>query len=256
MTSARARQLIAVARPARYGHGEQTLTDARVRDTWELPKSRVTIDKRRWNRTLQPMLDGMRGDLGLPGGSRLTAELHSVLLYTPGQFFVPHQDTEKSDDMIGTLTVTLPGSAKGGELVIDHAGDQVTYRSSATSLSFVAFYADCRHEVRPVTSGYRLVLTYNLMLAGNTAEASTLDEVGDLISCLADHFAEHDRLVYLLDHEYTQRGLGWGRLKGVDAQRVSVLRSASVATGCEIALALADVHETWNAFDSYDDGYG
>jgi hypothetical protein len=167
VTSAQARQLVAIARPARYGLGERTFTDARVRDTWEVPKNRVKIDKRWWNRTLLPILDGLRGDLGLLDGSRLTAELHSVLVYTPGQFFVPHQDTEKSDDMIGTLTVTLPGSSKGGELVIDHAGEQVTHRSSATLLSFVAFYADCRHEVRPVTSGYRVVLTYNLLLTGN-----------------------------------------------------------------------------------------
>lgn len=101
VTSAMARQLVAIARPARYGLGEQTLTDARVRDTWEVPKSRVKIDRRQWNHTLRPILDGLRGDLGLPDGSRLTAELHSVLVYTPGQFFVPHQDTEKSDHMIG-----------------------------------------------------------------------------------------------------------------------------------------------------------
>lgn len=101
VTSAMARQLVAIARPARYGLGEQTLTDARVRDTWEVPKSRVKIDRGNWNHTLRPILDGLRGDLGLPDGSRLTAELHSVLVYTPGQFFVPHQDTEKSDHMIG-----------------------------------------------------------------------------------------------------------------------------------------------------------
>lgn len=255
VTSVQARQLIAIARPARYGHGEQTLTDVRVRDTWELPKSRIKIDKRRWSHTLRPVLDGLRSDLGLPDGSRLTTELHSVLIYTPGQFFVPHQDTEKTDDMIGTLTVTLPGSSKGGELVIDHGGEQVTYRSSATALSFVAFYADCRHEVRPVTSGYRLVLTYNLLLVGNTTTVGDVGDVGDLTDCLARHFAENDRLVYLLDHEYTQRGLTWQRLKGVDAQRVFALRSAGVAAGCEIALALADVHETWNAVEPYEDWY-
>lgn len=33
VTSVQARQLVAIARPARYGRGEQTLTDARVRDT-------------------------------------------------------------------------------------------------------------------------------------------------------------------------------------------------------------------------------
>ncbi len=47
----------------------------------------MTIDKRRWANTLVPMLDNMRDDLGLPATSSLKAELHSVLVYEPGQFF-------------------------------------------------------------------------------------------------------------------------------------------------------------------------
>ena len=167
MSTATAKQLIAVARPAQYGRGEQTLTDATVRHTWQVPTSRVRIDKRQWNRTLTPVLDGLREDLGLRAGSRLTAELHSLLVYSPGQFFLPHQDSEKSDEMVGTLTVTLPGTSRGGALIVRHGEYQVSYRSSGTLLSFVAFYADCRHEVQPVTSGYRVVLTYNLLLSGS-----------------------------------------------------------------------------------------
>ncbi len=45
------------------------MLDLRVRDTWEIPLSRVKIDKRRWNQTLQPVLEGLRTDLGLPAGS-------------------------------------------------------------------------------------------------------------------------------------------------------------------------------------------
>ena len=108
VSAAQARQLIAIARPAQYGLGEQTLTDARVRHTWEVPKSRVTIDKQWRRQTLAPMLAVLRDDLGLPQGSRLKATLHSVLVYAPGQFFVPHQDSEKSDAMVGTLSVILP----------------------------------------------------------------------------------------------------------------------------------------------------
>jgi hypothetical protein len=92
VSAAKAKQLIAVARPAQYGQGEQTLTDATVRYTWQVPMTRVRIDKRQWNRTLTPILEGLRDDLGLPEGSRLKAELHSLLVYSPGQFFLPHQD--------------------------------------------------------------------------------------------------------------------------------------------------------------------
>jgi hypothetical protein len=252
-----AKQLCLIGRPARFGKGEQTMLDAKVRDTWEVPKSRVKIDKRQWNSTLRPALDRLRVDLGLPQGCQLGAEFHAMLVYSPGQFFAPHQDSEKADTMIGTLVVTLPSASTGGVLVVEHAGQTVTYRSSKASLSFVAFYADCRHEVRPVTSGYRVVLTYNLVLNGDTvaAAAGQADPglAAELASCLTDHFADSDtptRLVYLLDHEYTQRALGWARLKGADATRAAAVRAAAHAADCEVALALAEVHETWSTEDA------
>jgi hypothetical protein len=43
---------------------------------------------------------------------------------------------------------------------------KATCRGSRKPLSFVAFYADCHHQVRPVLAGFRVVLTYDLMLAG------------------------------------------------------------------------------------------
>ena len=258
VSTAQARQLCAIARPARYGLGEQTLTDSRVRHTWEVPKSRVTIDKQWRDGTLTPVLAALRADLGLPEGCWLKAELHAVLVYAPGQFFVPHQDSEKSDAMVGTLSLILPGSSQGGALVIEHAGSKVTYRPSDKLLTFAAFYADCRHEVRPVRSGYRVVLTYNLMLVGDItgAAASVAPPVIDeLSSCLEEHFTEESRLVYLLDHQYTPRGLHWSRLKGVDVVRVAALSAAARAADCEIVLALAEVHETWSCDEPYRDRY-
>ena len=64
------------------------------------------------------MLDGIRDELGLPGSAMLRAELHSLLVYEPGQFFLPHQDSEKHDALVGTLAVTLPSRHSGCELVV------------------------------------------------------------------------------------------------------------------------------------------
>jgi hypothetical protein len=249
-----AKQLCLIGRPARFGKGEQTLLDAKVRDTWEIPKRRIKLDKRQWNATLRPILDRLRADLGLPEGCQLEAGFHSMLVYAPGQFFAPHQDSEKVDAMIGTLVVTLPSASTGGVLVVEHCGQTATYRSSKQSLSFVAFYADCRHHVRPVTSGYRVVMTYNLLLKGDTvaaaAERADPGLAAELASCMDGHFGGSDaptRLVYLLDHEYTQRALSWARLKGDDASRAAMVRAAAHAADCEVALALAEVHETWSA---------
>ena len=60
-----------------------------------------------------------------------------------------------------------------------------------------------------------------------------------------------DRLVYLLDHEYTQQGLRWNLLKNADAKRVAVLRQAAEELDCQVFLALADVHETWACEEPY-----
>jgi hypothetical protein len=253
VSQAQARQLCLLGRPARCGRGEQTLRDREVRDIWEIPKSRVKIDKRRWNQTLVPVLERLGRDLGLPPGHTLRAELHSMLVYARRQFFVEHQDSEKDDAMVATLVVGLPSTFTGGTLEVRHRGESATYRGSKKALSFVAFYGDCRHEVKPVRSGHRVVLTYNLLAGGETATSGAGPDpelVGSLARCLEEHFSTGpDRLVYLLDHQYTRRGLDASRLKGADARQVAPLVAAAESVGCEAVLALADVHETWTAYE-------
>ena len=260
-----AKKLIAVARPAKFGRGEETLTDTSVRDTWEITPDRMTLGGPGWIALLDGTLDHFRDELGLPPTTRLRAEAHSMLVYGKGQFFLPHQDSEKNDAMVGTLVLSLPSAHTGGELVIDHAGESKAYRASKDELTFVAFYADCRHEVTPVRSGYRVTLTFNL-LADTEPPAQPDGPVTELTHCLTEHFAtpaapryggreldSPNRLVYLLDHEYTQRGLDWNRLKGTDAERATLLRAAAAGAGCQAVLALAEVKETWDAWPSDDD---
>lgn len=274
ISRAQAQRLCRLSRRARYGRGEKTLLDTSVRDTWEVPKSRIRIDRPRWSRTLLPILESLRADLGLPAGARLQAEVHSMLVYGPGQFFLPHQDSEKTDDMVGTLVVTLPSPFRGGAMVVEHQGERLTFRAPRQPLSFLAFYADCRHEVRPVRDGYRIVLTYDLSLVGD-GQAAVLPagveprQADALAARLRQHFEiplpsapwrqgrrnppqPPKRLVYLLDHEYTERGLGWQRLKGDDTARAALLSAAAGRADCDIALALADVQETWSCWEGDD----
>ncbi|WP_344495867.1 2OG-Fe(II) oxygenase [Nonomuraea monospora] len=260
-------QLRGLGRRARFGRGEQTLTDPEVRDTWEIPKKLVRVKR---TEAFATALDGMRQELGLPPHCELTPELHSMLLYETGQFFVAHQDSEKDDAMVATLVVTLPSAHTGGELVIEHQGQTKKYRGLKTAVSLVAFYADCRHQVLPVTAGNRVTLTYNLLLAGDSQDAAAGHPlVSELAACLLTHFDtpvvlpySHRRgdpparLAYLLDHEYTARGLSWSRLKGSDATRSALLRVAAERADCEITLALAEIQETWDAYDPDEDEDG
>jgi predicted 2-oxoglutarate/Fe(II)-dependent dioxygenase YbiX len=267
VTPAKARKLLALGQPAQFGRGEQTLTDPDVRDTWEIPKHLVRAE---WNdAALKVILATVKEDLGLPNAAELAADLHSLLVYETNQHFLAHQDSEKDDSMVGTLVVTLPSSYTGGELMVGHNEEWKAYRGSKTALSLVAFYADCRHEVLRVQSGYRITLTYNLLLHGDTSRTEGDDgTVAELADLLREHFSTPvpryyggpatdppNRLVYLLDHEYTPRGLNWRRLKGADASRVALLRAAADKAGCEAVLALADIRTTHGAFPA-DEAYG
>jgi hypothetical protein len=250
-----AKRMIASARPARFGRGEQTLMDLSVRDTWEITPDQVTLTGLDWD----VILAEVRDELGLPPRARLRAEPHALLVYGKGQFFLPHQDSEKDDTMIGTLVVSLPSSHTGGELVIEHNGKTVAYQAAMAEVSVTAFYADCRHEVKPVRTGYRVTFTCDLLLDSDPAGEVRADPSAEAARYLTEHFTTRvsrwegddreppNRLVYLVDHEYTERGLSWDRLKGADGERAALLQAAAEDAGCEAVLALTEIKETWDA---------
>lgn len=169
--------------------------------------------------------------------------------------------------MVGTLVVTLPSKHTGGDLVIEKNGRVVECRGSVSKLALAAFYADCRHEVKPVKTGNRITLTFNLLVGGDTRQSPVDTAVDDVVRHLTDHFATPaakmfsrapaaapDRLVYLLDHEYTERGLSWQRLKGGDAARAALLRAAAEQNDCRVMLALTEIKETWDAYPEHQSG--
>lgn len=61
----------------------------------------------------------------------------------------------------------LPSEFEGGNLLVRHGGQEVNFDWSSKSQSAVqwaAFYSDCEHEIKSVTKGHRITLTYNLHL--------------------------------------------------------------------------------------------
>lgn len=262
--------LIEMAEPARFGWRDKTLLDKKVRHCWEIPARRLEISARPWDTSLQRALDEIALDLGLDNAGRkkspLKAHLHNLLIYGPGQFFAPHQDSEKIPGMVATLTVVLPSPHDGGALIVDSHGQKRRFQGApaAKKLNLIAFYADCHHELKRVRKGYRVALTYNLVLnraKGAVDPVAAAFPAAKLTALLRDYFATRDRngkpkkWVYLLDHQYTQKGLRWKLLKNSDRLRAGVLRQAAEQLGLDIHLALAEIQEVWNAYAEDDDYY-
>ena len=106
------------------------------------------------------------------------------------------------------------------------------------------------HEVQTVTSGYRLVLAYNLIQKGvsKPQKAPTGEEIERMAAlfnkyntCLGElNKSWPSYLVHRLDHEYTQDGLKLDGLKGGDFDRVDRLKAVCEKTDFDIYLALME----------------
>lgn len=225
--------------PHLFGKRDQTLRDRSVRDTGEISESQLRLDADEWNRALEPALEKLGEKLGLPREENLVAVLDKMLVYSPGQFFATHQDSERTDDMVGSLSVQLPCASSGGEIVVHHQGETLTFRGARRApkdLSLLAFYADCHHEVKPITSGHRVVLTWHLLHSQVQKPRPQVQRQTSTVEALTDRVRAYfstpivprygtgaaerpDRLIYLLDHQYTEKSLSWSRLKNGDRLR-------------------------------------
>jgi len=131
----------------------------------------------------------------------IKAELYKLLVYDPGAFFLRHRDTEKSPGMFGTLVIVLPSEHAGGELVVSHGEKEVTVslaNNEVSAIRFAAFYADCEHEVKPIVSGNRVCLIYNLIRRPRASSLDAREKKRARLEILKDDAASPD-----IDHEVT-----------------------------------------------------
>jgi len=260
-----AREIIAqAAERAPYGRGEKTLVDETVRKVWQIAPGKIKLGGKGWAAHFNQMVARAAADLGCEGVA-VSAEFYKLLIYDEGGFFVAHRDSEKTGGMFGTLVVVLPSEHEGGELIVRHSGRQVEVdlrAREAGEVRYAAFYADCEHEVRPITSGHRICLIYNLIQQTKS---------GRILPCAPDHreaialsagllrkWAKQadgpQKIVYLLEHHYTQAGLSCGALKNGDAALAKVLREAAIQADCALHLGIVHIEES--GWAEYTGSYG
>lgn len=167
--------------------------------------------------------------------------------------------------MFGTLVIALPSPHNGGQVVAKFGGQTrylVTEKTSDYGFSYLAWYvmkralisfaycnryADVEHSVKPVASGYRMVLTYNLVASdAQFPSASTLGDKSTRVGKILERWqdlggesisAQSMSLAYILKHEYTQASLRVGLLKGKDRDKWRFLYQACSARDCRLYLA-------------------
>ena len=246
--------LIEAADRAPYGKGPETILDTSVRNCWQIDASKFQVGGGRWDETFGSILDSVAKGLGLPREC-VEAQPYKLLVYEQGGFFRPHRDSEKAERMVATLVIGLPCDSAGGELVVRHAAREETLEVSVRDpweLAYAAFYADCRHETLPVREGHRISLVYNVtVLPGSSEHVPTsapdplarAEATAKQLQAWNREEGRGDKIVWLLEHDYSQAGLSFDALKGVDSAVGRMLASAAEQAGCALHAAILHIEK-------------
>ncbi len=167
--------------------------------------------------------------------------------------------------MFGTLVIQLPSNYTGGELAVYHQSKSKKFdfggSMGCSNFHYVAFYADCQHEIKPVTKGYRLCLIYNLVYRG-PGNCPVLADHREIVSAVISSMKEWGEdlveenpplMTYMLEHKYCDASLSFKLLKNSDRAVADVLSQAKKEVKFDFYVAKVSLVENWSA--SHDDCY-
>lgn len=253
--------LIQAAHKAPFGKGSETIVDNNVRSGWEIDADKLSFTDSRWSAFIQKIIRHLKPDLGLEDYT-ISAHLYKMLIYEKGDFFLPHKDSEKEKGMFGTLVIGMPSQYTGGELVVRFGGEEETADFAADAgnykINYTAFYADCEHEIKPITAGYRVCLVYNLVQEKSERKIQ-FNSLESFVEKLAAIFKDPSRaeeqkpLIVLLGHQYTPENFSSEALKLNDRPKAAALLSAAKKANCYAKMCLVTSYLA--GMPEYDD-YG
>ena len=152
--------------------------------------------------------------------------------------------------MFASLIIILPSKFQGGEVHVSHGDNKDVFDISLSSeflISALAWYTDVAHEVKPVTSGYCLAISYNLINTSRGLPAPHLPAMHSGVSDVQQIFRmwaqgnygrtrSSGTIAYLLGHQYSDVGLEFAALKGKDAAFISNIQRAAEKEGVHLRL--------------------
>jgi hypothetical protein len=267
-----------IAEKAPFGKGFETVHDEDVRDAWQIDAKKVHAPASHadfFSKTVhglakQALHDHLQIDAE---GMGVKAHLYKMLIYEKGGHFLVHRDTEKEPGMFGTYLLHLPVSCgyEGGVLEIKDGDAKKEYdfsgESSKTAFHEVVFYADCEHELKEVTGGWRVVLAFNLIWEKSRPDQMMIDANGirDMVHYISALKAfcrkwenagigAQSMIGFQLGHQYTSTNFSFTALKGEDSVIAEALSACS--EDYEIFLTLITKRVIGLPSGGYGDYYG
>ena len=198
-----------LANPAPFGKGSETVYDEEVRKALEIKADRIEI---RQKNSKKSNFDEEFKEM-IPTGKKFVYKLYKMQIYQKGGKFESHKDTIHAPNHYATLVVSIPTRFTGGELVsssrvapphdaiekeynereeevdeteVAEVEDEVDKNKYLFKCNFsnyyeksIIFLTDVNHEVKPITSGTRIVLQYDVYLEDLEEVKKVEEEVDD-----------------------------------------------------------------------------
>ncbi|EIN13085.1 hypothetical protein PUNSTDRAFT_141587 [Punctularia strigosozonata HHB-11173 SS5] len=166
--------------------------------------------------------------------------------------------TARGENHLGTITLCLPSSFTGGDLVVRKGDREIVYdwstdvwgASGNPQLPWAFLYADVEHEVLPVTSGMRVTAAWDVFTIPDSGTQISYDVLNSAAARTRDASKEYIRQAILamfddmsfvpegailgfgFSHSYPIEGQEWSKtsrqLKGTDAMLVDILERTGI----------------------------
>src|SRR5438094_10515567 len=114
------RTLVERCTAAAFGMGRKTRYDRTVRDALQIKAEGGAFSVLHFDPAAAGILEQIRRELVPYIPDALTAELYNLNVYATGGHFVPHKDTPRGSDMLGTLDMCVPSQNSYAAFLVKH----------------------------------------------------------------------------------------------------------------------------------------
>ncbi len=202
--------LVDRCRAAPFGMGRKTRYDRAVRDALQIKAEGGAFSVLNFDPAAAGILEQIRRELTPQVPDAPTAELYNLNVYATGGHFVPHKDTPRGGDMLGTLVVCLPSQFSNGAFVVKHHGIFQTYdwgraireQAEPTRIHWAAFFGDVDHQIERVWGGLRVTLTYLIRRAAGAGSETAPDHDRDTLNALVGQKLRRQTVSALKGRDY------------------------------------------------------
>ncbi|KAK4194702.1 hypothetical protein QBC40DRAFT_353086 [Triangularia verruculosa] len=107
--------------------------------------------------------------------SSVRAEIRNIVLQQSGPMrdFDVQLSSRSSQNIIGTLVVSLPSSHNRGDILLTHSGRQIVYSTQHShQYSYAAWYCEADHEITPLVRGTRIMMVFDLVFESHDTNLS------------------------------------------------------------------------------------